>query len=120
MLYQIAEDESMTRVNTEKSTSEVLLEVFHQTNLQFKKVLNVLEGMPESQTVKRVRAYADDGVLYTEACKTKYARRAVDSKDSMPPAPELSNSARTMMPERSSNADIFREGGDSLPKTFQN
>lgn len=108
-LYAIAKEQTVTKVATEKSTYEVLLEVCNQTNLQFKKILNTLFK-------KRLRAYADDGALYTQTCKYKYAKRNEEFVESMPSPLELSDLAQSMMNESSSFTDIFREE-ISLPKT---
>ncbi|KAI8078309.1 hypothetical protein BDF21DRAFT_341187 [Thamnidium elegans] len=115
-LYAIAKEQTVTKVAAEQSTSEVLLEVCNQTNLQFKKILNTLEPMPDTLLKKRLRAYADDGALYTQTCKYKYTKRNKGFVDSMPPPPELSDLAKSMMNESSSSIDILREE-ISVPKT---
>lgn len=115
-LYAIAKEQTVTKVAAEHSTSEVLLEVCNQTNLQFKKILNTLEPMPDTLLKKRLRAYADDGALYTQTCKYKYTKRNKESVKSMPPPPELSDLAKSMTNESSSSIDILREEV-SIPKT---
>ncbi|KAI9258622.1 hypothetical protein EDC94DRAFT_521559 [Helicostylum pulchrum] len=115
-LYAIAKEQTVTKVAAEQSTSEVLLEVCNQTNLQFKKILDTLEPMPDTLFKKRLRAYADDGALYTQTCKYKYTKRNKEFIESMPPPPELSDLAKSMMNESSSFIDIFREE-ISVPKT---
>ncbi|RCH88251.1 hypothetical protein CU098_009168 [Rhizopus stolonifer] len=116
-LYAIAKEQTVTKVAAEQSTSEVLLEVCNQTNLQFKKILNTLEPMPDTLLKKRLRAYADDGALYTQTCKYKYTtKRNKEFVESMPPPPELSDLAKSMMNESSSSIDILREE-ISIPKT---
>ncbi|CEP09569.1 hypothetical protein [Parasitella parasitica] len=88
-LYAIAKEQTVAKVAAEQSTSEVLLE--------------------------RLRAYADDGALHTQTCKDKYTKRN-EFVQSMPPPPELSDLAKSMMNESSSSIDILREE-HSVPKT---
>lgn len=115
-LYAIAKEQTVTKVSAEQSASEVLIEVCNQTNLQFKKILNTLEPMPDTLSKKRLRAYADDGALYTQTCKYKYTKRNEEFVESMPPPPELSDLAKSIMNESSSSIDILREE-ISVPKT---
>lgn len=115
-LYAIAKEQTVTKVAAEQSTSDVLLEVCNQTNLQFKKIVNVLETMPDTLLKKRLRTYADDGALYTQTCKYKYTKRDKEFVELMPPPPELSDSAKSMMNESSSSIDILREE-IGVPKT---
>ncbi|KAI9476053.1 MAG: hypothetical protein EXX96DRAFT_609915 [Benjaminiella poitrasii] len=115
-LYSIAKDQTSTRIPAEKSVAEVLLEVCEQTNKQFKKISNTLEPMPDTLLKKRLRAYASDGLLYTETCKRMCIRESDSLVESMPLPPELSELAKSLINESSSSIDILRAEAD-LPKT---
>ncbi|KAG2230946.1 hypothetical protein INT48_001462 [Thamnidium elegans] len=86
-------EQTLNKVSADKSTSEVLIEVCNQTNLQFKKILNTLDPMPETILKKRLRAYADGGGIYTQTHKQMYRRSSDVSVEPMPPPPELSELA---------------------------
>ncbi|KAI8091116.1 uncharacterized protein B0P05DRAFT_584234 [Gilbertella persicaria] len=115
-IYAIAKEQTVTRVAPEQSASEILLEVCNQTNLQFQKILNILEPMSGPLLKKRLRAYADDGSLYTQICKYKCTKRNKEFVKSMPPPLELSDLAKSMMNESSFSIGILREE-ISVPKT---
>ncbi|MBM6388054.1 MAG: hypothetical protein JSY10_29590 [Paenibacillus sp.] len=93
LLFLIAKEQTLNKVSADKSTSEVLIEVCNQTNLQFKKILNTLDPMPETILKKRLRAYADGGGIYTQTHKQMYRRSSDVSVEPMPPPPELSELA---------------------------
>lgn len=115
-LYSIAKEQTSTRIPAEKSVTEALLEVCDQTNKQFKKISNTLESMPDTLLKKRLRAYTSDGLLYTETCKRMYIGESDSLVEPMPPPPELSELAKSLVNQSSSNIDILRAEAD-LPKT---
>lgn len=82
-LYRIAKE------NVEKPVTKVLIDVCNQTNLQFQKIMNVVEAMPNSLLKKRAISYADDGILYTETCKRKYFKKSSPCVSPMPAPLEL-------------------------------
>lgn len=81
----------------EKSINEVLLEVCDQTNMQFKKNSNTLEPLPNNLSKKCLHAYTNDGLLYTETCKRMYVRESDLLVEPMPPPPELSELAKSLV-----------------------
>ncbi|KAI9364662.1 hypothetical protein BD770DRAFT_378707 [Pilaira anomala] len=72
--------------------------------------------MPDNLIKKRLRAYTGDGMLYTETCKRMYIRESDSLVEPMPPPPELSELAKSLVNQTSSNIDILRAEAD-LPKT---
>jgi hypothetical protein len=108
-LYSIVKEQTDAKIPAEQSTADVLLEVCNQTNLQFKKILNTLEPMPDTLLKKRLRAYADDGALYTHTCKRMYSGRCDALVEPMPPPPELPESATQLLNQIASpTTDILR------------
>ncbi|PHZ13295.1 uncharacterized protein RHIMIDRAFT_306276 [Rhizopus microsporus ATCC 52813] len=85
-LYSTVKEQAGDKITAEQSAAEVC----NQTNLQFKKILNTLNPMPDTLLKKRLRAYADDGVLYTDTCKCMYSGLSNTAVKPMPPPPELS------------------------------
>ncbi|KAI8985844.1 hypothetical protein BDB01DRAFT_896235 [Pilobolus umbonatus] len=77
-LYTIAEEQTVTRLAAEQSTSEVLPEVYNQTNSNL---------LPDILLKKRLLAYA----LCTQTCKYKCTKRNKAFVESMSPPPELSD-----------------------------
>ncbi|KAI8878536.1 hypothetical protein K501DRAFT_297583 [Backusella circina FSU 941] len=67
-----------------------------------------LYSIAKEQTSTRIPA-ENDGLLYTETCKHSLV-------EPMPPPPELSELAKSLMNQSSSNIDILRAEAD-LPKT---
>ncbi|CAO0800383.1 unnamed protein product [Mucor circinelloides] len=72
--------------------------------------------MPDTLLKKRLRAYTGDGLLYTATCKRIYIRESDSLVEPMPPPPELSEVAKSLVNESSSSIDILRAEAD-LPKT---
>lgn len=118
-LYWIAKEQTDIHVPVEQSTCDVLLEVCNQTNLQFKKILNAFDEIPDTFSKKRLHAYTDDGVLYTQICNHKYSRTSEVLVESMPSPPELPESAKDSWSQVSFNTDMLRDE-ISLPKTDMN
>ncbi|KAI8374184.1 uncharacterized protein BYT42DRAFT_646209 [Radiomyces spectabilis] len=79
------------------------------------------EAVPERILQERILAYADDGFLYTSACKRKHSERNSPSTSPMPASPDLSvspsrlNNNATSFKD-SSNGEILRSDID-IPKT---
>ncbi|KAI9264622.1 hypothetical protein EDC94DRAFT_583711 [Helicostylum pulchrum] len=96
-LHSTAKEQTSTRIPAEKSVTEALLEVCDQTNKQFKKISNTLEPMPDTLLKKRLRAYTSDGLLYTETCKRMYIGESDSLVEPMPPPPELSELAKSLV-----------------------
>lgn len=92
-LYSIAKEQAGDMIAAQKSTADVLVEVCNQTNLQFKKILDTLNPMADTLLKKRLRAYADDGAVYTDTCKRMYSGLPNAAVESMPLPPELPQAA---------------------------
>ncbi|KAG0164093.1 hypothetical protein DFQ28_003112, partial [Apophysomyces sp. BC1034] len=120
-LYGIAKEQMKGKIAGEQSTASVLLEVCDQTNLQFKKILNVLQAMPDTLLRKRAYTYADDGISYTHACKRLCSKRSSPPVSPMPVPLELPEPALQLINEatsfnNSSTHDILRAELD-IPKS---
>ncbi|KAI8346383.1 hypothetical protein EDC96DRAFT_547458 [Choanephora cucurbitarum] len=89
-LYSIAKDQTSTRIPAEKSIAEALLEVCEQTS--------------------------NNGLFYTEACKRMSIRESDSLVEPMPPPPELSELAKSLVNESNSSINILHVEAD-LPKT---
>ncbi|KAG0751437.1 hypothetical protein G6F57_011068 [Rhizopus arrhizus] len=72
--------------------------------------------MPDNFSKKRLRAYADDGALYTQTCKYKYSKTSEILVELMPPPSELPKSAKDSISQTNSATDVLRDE-ISLPKT---
>ncbi|KAL4208205.1 hypothetical protein AB4K20DRAFT_1979325 [Rhizopus microsporus] len=90
--------QTSTRIPAEKSVTEALLEVCDQKNKQFKKISNTLEPMPDT------------------TCKRMYIGESDSLVEPMPSPPELSELAKSLVNQSSSNIDILCAEAD-LPKT---
>ncbi|RCI06964.1 hypothetical protein CU098_009266 [Rhizopus stolonifer] len=87
-LYSIVKEQADTIVSSEKSTSDILLEVIK----------------------KRIRAYADDGALYKNTCKCLYSGRRDSIVEPMPQPLELSESATQLLNQTNvPTTDILRD-----------
>lgn len=111
-LYRIAKE------NVEKPVTKVLIGVCNQTNLQFQKIMNVVEAMPNSLLKKRAISYADDGILYTETCKRKYFKKSSPCVSPMPAPLELPEAIPQQINatenDHESTDDLFYE--NNIPK----
>ncbi|KAI7902933.1 uncharacterized protein BX663DRAFT_508910 [Cokeromyces recurvatus] len=81
MLYSIAKEVLDHQIHKEEKIIDVLLNVCHNNRDQYKRIIEALE---EDCSAKRARLYADDGLLYAEACIRKYNHRGSCSTMSEP------------------------------------
>ncbi|CEG81463.1 hypothetical protein RMATCC62417_15667 [Rhizopus microsporus] len=58
--------------------------------------------MPDTLLKKRLRAYDDDGTLYTDTCKRMYSGLSNAAVEPMPPPPELSQAAIQLLKQATS------------------
>lgn len=91
MLYEISRVAHEHGIQDEERAVEALLDVCENNQSQYKRILEVIDE--DGREPKRVRIYANDGLIYNETCIRKYRKQL--SNLSMPESLELPSAVQT-------------------------